>query len=304
MIGFLLYWITAIVARKDNLEIKDKINTTHEKLILTFKCLKVSDTIKNNFDIKPAILKLFFWSFWINMTLYVFTLIIYITFLMSFIYNFLEVQIDAMEGVDWPQIGFWILQFLLIVFLIKIISAWYKLSLRSIYRKNYSKVLLLDILTLNILNVVGTLIFIKNKKAISPLHKDYQISNSNLNSQKISKYLKLLWKIELFILIINVLLFATAFILGYFISNNSIKVVCFIIIIWTIVIFYGWSLIRIIGMIIFQKMFNIFLNNNSYYYLLSTIRFLVYALGYYYFAILVNLFKFDQEFIDFLAQNW
>ncbi|MGL5268203.1 MAG: hypothetical protein ACRC8P_00305 [Spiroplasma sp.] len=304
MIGILLYWITAVVARKDNLEIKDKINTTNKKLILSFKYLKVSDTIKNNFDIKPAILKLFFWSFWINITLCSFTLIAYITYLATFIYNFLEIQISEMVVGDWPQIGFWIIQFLLIVFLIRIISATYKLSLRSIYRKNYSKVLLLDILTLNILNVVGTLIFIKNKKAISPLHRDYQISNSNLNSQKISKYLKLLWKIELFFLMSNVLLFAIVFILGYFISNNSIKIVCFPIILWTIIVFYAWSLTRIISMIIFQKMFNILLNNNSYYYLLSIIRFLVYMFGYYYFAILVNIFKFDQEFIDFLLQNW
>lgn len=304
MVGLILYWVTALVARKNNLDLRKKINATNKKLVASFKYLKLKEMVKSNFDIKPAVIKLFFFSYWTNLFFLAVTIFINAIYTTVFFFTFFHIQTEVSEYAKWPEIGILILNILCIFFFIRMTTSYYKLSWRGEYRKNYFKVFFLDLLALNILDVVGTLIFFKNKKNMVPLHYDFQITNDSLNSKMIKSYLRLLWKIEIFIFLFNVVLFSIALILGYFINSTPIKWASLFIIIWSIVIIYGWSLPRLIWMFIFQKTFHNLLKSNNYYYLLSTIRLLVLGFGCYYFAILINLFKFDQEFTDFLLNNW
>jgi len=89
----------------------------------------------------------------------------------------------------------------------------------------------LDIFTLNFLNIIGTLIFIKNRKHSNLNQNNQKIKQLNLSSKPIKDFSKVVTKIEVFILLFNLILFAGAILIGYFVSINSIKIVCTIIIV-------------------------------------------------------------------------
>lgn len=305
MYGILLYWITALLLRRKNLNLNSEIKITHKKLLISFKYFRIKPVIKNNFDIKPAILKLFFFSYLFNATLVAFSVAANFLYTSFFFYNFFDVKISDIESSNWHwEIGVPIINILFIFFVLRMTSAYYKLSLRARNRNNYSKILFLDIVMLNFFDVIGILIFKKNKNLMLKINDDLLINNSNLNYQTMKDYFKLIFKIEIIIMSTIILLFLAAVIAGYFVAINGVKVICLAIIVIDMALLYGWSIPRMIGLIVAQRMFKSLINSNNYYQLLGAFRYLVYVAGYYYPAVLINFLKFDENSKEFIINNW
>lgn len=299
MFQIIFYHIAILLSGKNYLSLKDKIKITDNKLTSSLKYNKLKDIIRNNLDIKTIIIKLFYWSFLINLVFYVLAVLISIFYNVVFIHDFSGAKILGTKKLELSQKGVWVTNIIVIIFLLRVITASYKLA----YRSHYHKIIFLDILTCNILSIIGILIFNKNKNQMLP-HHDVQINNSNLNSQMIKNYLKLLWKIELFMFLMIIALFILDFILIYFVSNNIIKNIGLILIIFIMLIYYLHVLPKFISMTIFQRMFHNLLKNQSLAYLLSIIRFLIYTRGLYYTAVLIHLFEFEQDyFVDTLIKK-
>ncbi|MCL6428739.1 hypothetical protein LT335_00287 [Spiroplasma sp. JKS002669] len=300
--------IVGLSCGKKNLITKTEIETTRKKIITTRRLYSMKSVVQNNFDLKSGILRLFFWAYWIDGVFFAISFTVntfYTSIFFGMSFNF-KISDDASDNdFIFPWIGILIISFFVVFFLIRWINDCYKLSLRSNYRYSYLKLLWLDIFTLNFLNIIGILIFLKNKKQIRNLNIDnLKINAINLNPQVIKDFSKIITKIELFILLINLILFAGAMLICYFVSINSIKFICLFFIFWTIALIQGWSFQKIAGLIIIQKMLKNLLNNNNYYYLLVIIRFLGFNFGGYYMAVFINILKFDESTKEFILENW
>lgn len=305
MIGLILHWVSGLfLSRKKDFALKEEIKSTWRELSRSLKAWNMQSIIKNNFDLKSSILRLFFASYVINYILLIF--IIFATFIYTeaFFYVFLGSPIKGRDDPGWPWIGILVLNILFITCLIRLTRDYYKLSLRGIYRNNYSKLLWLDIFTLNILNVMASLIFATNKWQIPNLNfGDSEIKQLNLNSKSIQNYSKLIFKIDIFMLLLNLMIFALALVIGYFIKNNGIKLICLVFIAFTMILFYDWWILRIVALIITQRLLKNLLNYNSSYYFLMTLRFILFAFGPYYIAVLINVFKLNELDKKFILDN-
>lgn len=279
-----------------------EIEKTTTKIIATHRFYS---TVKNNFDIKPAISRLFFTSYWINGILFVLSSLANALYLMLFFYLDFKIKNSKIpeNAFSVPWIGILILNLLVLFFLIHWINDSYKLSLRDKYRNNYLKLLWLDVLTLNFFNIIGILIFIKNKKYTSNMNIGNFETNNNINLQKIKDFSKIIVKIEIFYLLFNLIIFIITILIGYFISINIIKWICLFLILTTISYIQIWSFQKIFSWIILQKMLKNLVNNNNYYYLLTTIRFLWFNFTTYYIAVFINLVK-DENLKELIIVNW
>ena len=305
-ISLILYRFTGLLCGKKLLISRTEINTDFKKLVRSHRTYSIKSMIRINFDLKPGILRLFFWAYWIDGVLFACSIVANIFYTSLFFYLFFGIKISGIDKTDisWNWIGTFIINFLVILFFIRNISDYYKLSLRDKYHDNYLKLLWLDIFTLNFLNIIGTLIFIKNRKHSNLNQNNQKIKQLNLSSKPIKDFSKVVTKIEVFILLFNLILFAGAILIGYFVSINSIKIVCTIIIVWNIAFIQGWSFQKIAGLIIIQKMLKNLLNDSNYYLLFTIIRFLGLNFGYYYLVIFLNLLKFDESTKEFILENW
>lgn len=297
----------SLIVGKKNLIPKSIIETDFKKIVRLHRLYSIKTIVQNNFDLKPTILKLFFWTYWIDGVFFVCSAVANSFYTSLFFYLFFGIKISGIDKTDinlnW--IGTFIINLLIILFLIRWISDYYKLSLRDKYRSNYLKLLWLDIITLNFLNIIGTLIFIKNKKQVANLNGNSQeIKQGNLNSQAIKNYSKTITRIEILILLFNLILFGTTIIIGYFVSINSIKIICLTIMWITIGFMQCWSLPKIVGLIIVRKMLNNLLNNGNYYFLLTIIRFLGFTFCAYYIVVFLNILKFDENYKEFIMKEW
>lgn len=231
-ISLFLERIIGWVSGKKALIPKSIFTTDFKKLVQLHKLYSIKVVVKNNFDLKSGILKLFFWFYWIDGILFVCSIVINSLSIFLFLVYFFNYQNSELLGdvPKWNWIAQLIFTILLFLFLIRWISDYYKLSLRDKYRNNYLKLLWLDILTLNFLNIIGILIFSKNKKQISNLNIDNQVMKQiNLNSQAIKDFSKIITKVEIFILLFNLIILTAAILIGYFVKIKIIKLICIII---------------------------------------------------------------------------
>lgn len=310
MYGIILYWITAKLLKKNKLVSESgiqlsEIEKNKQELLESFKGFNIKIMIRNNFDIKPLIFKLFYVSFWINILLFASIGIahIYTTIAVSDFFGAKLADVNNDNWNDWHwEIGVPIINALFIFFLIRFVNDSYKLSLRDNYRNKYLKLLILDIMTLNIFSVIGILIFVKNRKKMHKINNEYKINKDNLNSQTLKIYFKLILKIEIITTIPVLILFLLSLIIGYFVPINGIKIICLVTVFLSMILLYLWTIPRIVGLIIVQKMFKNLINND-YYYLLSTIRFLAFGFGCYHSAILIN-FLFDEPTKNLIIKTW
>ncbi|MCL6428737.1 hypothetical protein LT335_00285 [Spiroplasma sp. JKS002669] len=211
-VSLILYRFTGLLCGKKLLISRTEINTDFKKLVRSRRLYSIKSMIRNNFDLKPGILRLFFWAYWIDGVLFVCSIVANSFYLFLFFVHFFNYKNFKLLGdvPKWNWIVTLILTALVILFLIRWVSDYYKLSLRGEYRDGYLKLLWLDIFTLNFLNIIGTLTFIKNKNQI--LNKQL-----NLNSQAIKDFCKIITKIEMFILLFSLIIFIIAILIGYFV---------------------------------------------------------------------------------------
>lgn len=302
-IGIILYWFTNFFLKKRNLPMKSQIKETNVKLVSSFKYFSIKSMTRNNLDIKPKILKLFFISFLIN-SLFAALIILGNTMYTSiYFYNLLNCKIPGVI-MTWNWVVTFILNILSIILIVRFISDSFKLSLRGKYRINYLKVLTLDILTLNILSIIGSLVFNKNKIQVIKTSDDFLLDIKNLNSKEIKDYFNIIFILEIFTLFLILFFMLLFLLLGYFVKNNAIKLISCALIVMLTMLFYGWSIPRIIGAIILKKMYENLLINDSYYLFLSIIRFLAFGFGYYHIAVLINILKFKENSKIFILENW
>ncbi len=306
-VSLILYWFTGLVCGKKSLISRSEINVDFKKLVSSRRLYSIKSMIRNNFDLKPVILRLFFWAYWIDGIFLVFSSVVnafYTTLFFFLGFNIKTSRIPE-NAFSVPWIGILIINLLVILFLIRWVSDYCKLSLRGKYRSSYLKLLWLDIFTLNLFNVIGSLIFIKNKKQISNLNiGNFEINHNDLNSQAVKDFSKMITKIEVFILLFNLILFIAAIFIGYFVSIISIKWICLFVIIWTMAFIQCWSFQKIVGLIIVQKMLKNLSNDSNYYLLFTIIRFLGFNFGYYYLVIFLNILKFDECSKELILENW
>ncbi|MCL6428639.1 hypothetical protein LT335_00178 [Spiroplasma sp. JKS002669] len=305
--GWFSIWLErtiGLVIGKKNAITKGEIETTRKKLDAIHKLRSTKTVIKNNFDLKPAILRLLFLAYWIDGIF----LVLSITANMFYTGLFLVLEAFKIKisgapetPIRIPWIGILIINLLVILFFIHWISDCYKLSLRDKYRNNYLKLLWLDTITLNFFNIIASLIFLKNKKPITNINpKQQEIKHSNLNFKAIKDFSK----IELLILLFNLILIILAIPIGYFVSVNIIKWICACIIVLTFTFLQIWSLLKITGIIIVQKMLKNLLIDDNYYLLLTIIRFWGFILNDYYMAVFFNILKLDENYQEFIIQQW
>lgn len=295
-IGLFLYFLTSLIIEKDNLPLKSEIKATNKKLVASFKYWNIKLIIRNNFNIKPIILKLFFISWIIDFILLgviVTTNFFYLG--VSSIWKVIGYHKDGFStnGMNLSWIGIVIINTLFLIVVIRFISDSLKLSYRGIYQRNYSKMLLLDLLTLNILSIIGILIYLKNK---TPIIEDYK-SNDKLDfrNTRIKLFFKLLVKIEIITFLIFLIVFVLALVVGHFVVIPSLKLISLIASLFSLVLIYAWSIIRIVGIFIINIIIKKFLQNNSYYCFLTLIRIVGFIYGYYYLAVLINLFDLNEK---------
>ncbi|MCL6428640.1 hypothetical protein LT335_00179 [Spiroplasma sp. JKS002669] len=309
--GWFSIWLARIIGltiAKKNSITTIEIETTRKKIIATHRLYSIKSLIQSNLDLKPAILRLFFLTYWIDGIFLAFSIIA------NMFYTWLFLVLEAFKikisgapetPIRIPWIGILIINLLVILFFIRWISDYYKLSLRDKYRNNYLKLLWLDIITLNLFSVIGSLIFLKNKKSMINVNlKQQEIKHSNLNSETIKNFSKISTKIELLILLFNLILIILAIPIGYFVSVNIIKWICASIIFLTFTFLQAWSLQKITGLIIVRKMLKNLLIDENYYLLLIIIRFLGFNFGVSYMTVFISILKLDENYQEFIIQQW
>jgi len=306
--GMILKKITIWLLRRKKIASEEAVDLINKEISDTFRFFVIKPDFKKDLDLKPVILKWFYCSYWINLIFTAFIIFANAIYIALLLYIFFGIKFSGIpkDSFSIPWIGTVIINSLFVIFLIRVFSDCYKLSLKANYRNQYLKLLRLDIITLNLFSIIGSLLFLKHKHKnyLSNITADFKIVNNNLNLQTIKHYLKAIFQIDFLILIINLFIFITTILIGYFVPINIIKIIFWILFFLNFLILSIWSIPRIIAFLIIQTKLKKLVNNKSYYYFVTVVRFLVFNLGSYYIATLVIFLKFDEDSKELIMENW
>ena len=87
-VSLILYRFTGLLCGKKLLISRTEINTDFKKLVRSHRTYSIKSMIRINFDLKPGILRLFFWAYWIDGVLFACSIVANIFYTSLFFYLF------------------------------------------------------------------------------------------------------------------------------------------------------------------------------------------------------------------------
>ena len=153
--------------------------------------------------------------------------------------------------------------------------------------------------------IIGTIIFWKNQKQSNISNDDEQKNNPiNFNAERIVFFAKSITKVEVSIFCFFLATFGLAFLIGYLTPVKVVKIICLSIIGETMISMQYWSITKLVGLIILKKLLNQLIVTKDYYLLLTVLRFLGLNFYGYYLSVFINVLGFDENYKDFIIQQW
>ena len=252
-----------------------------------------------NSDLKRGIYGCFLWAYLTD------TFILVLLTLANLFYVGLYFNFQGNPTLKIPWIGILYINLLYLFFLVRYFRDIYQISLRGTYRSNYLKLWWINLVTLNILGLIGSWLAFCDKSQIgTPFETEIKFCG-NLRSQiDTRRFYKLTSKIEFSMVIIFGSLFLGSLTISFInLEVNNAKIL--FIIIYTFVAYeLGESLKKVLGLIILRRVLKDFVANQSDDLLITSIRLIWYIFGYVYVSAFINILCRDETTKNLIFEQW